>query len=270
MRRLDRQDSWRWWCAVLVITLLMGAIVVLSLPKVLRSDDPSFEFQLSLAVRGVLGLVLIFNVYTLYQHHVLRQLRGGLARQMEEASEQKARAEALYELAILDPLTGLFNRRFSQERLEAEISRANRHDTPLAVVLLDLDKFKQINDRFGHAAGDLALKEFARLLNKGIRGADFAVRTGGDEFMVVLPECPQENVQVVLSRLAPFEIDFGGNRIPISASLGWAQYRSPETAEEVIRRADEALYQQKRALSAPTPSTRGKKYGKPSSIRTLS
>jgi protein-S-isoprenylcysteine O-methyltransferase Ste14 len=85
LRRLDRQDSWRWWCAVVVITLLMGAIVVLSLPKVLRSDDPSFEFQLSLAVRGVLALVLIFNVYTLYQQHVLSSpwcnpalLRGGV------------------------------------------------------------------------------------------------------------------------------------------------------------------------------------------------
>jgi diguanylate cyclase (GGDEF)-like protein len=268
LRRLDREDSWRWWNAVFVITLLMGVIVVLSLPKLLRDDDPSFVLQLTLAVRGLLGLVLIFNVYTLYQQYLLKQVRGGLARQIEEASEQKARAEAFYELSILDPLTGLFNRRFSQERLEAEISRANRHDTPLGVVLFDLDKFKQINDRFGHGAGDLALQEFGSHLNKAIRGSDFAVRIGGDEFMVVLPECPPENVQIVLSRLASFEIDFGGNRIPISASAGWAQYRSPESAEEVIRRADEALYQQKVALSGPTPATRGYKYGKPSSIRT--
>lgn len=247
--QLDRQDSWRWWNAILVITLLMGLVVVLSLPQLLRSNDPSFESRLTLAVRGLLGLVLFFNVYTLYQQHLLRQLRGGLARQMAEASEQKARAEAFYELAILDPLTNLFNRRFSQERLEAEISRANRHGNPLAVVLLDLDRFKQINDGFGHAAGDFALKEFARRLTKAIRGSDFAVRNGGDEFMVVLPECPPENVQVVLARLASFEIDFEGSLIPVSASLGWAQYRSPETAKELIRRADEALYQEKMARS---------------------
>src|SRR5216684_4125514 len=74
LRRLDRKDSWYWWNAVLVIMLLMGAIVVLSLPKILPDDDPSDNVQLSVAVRGLLGLVLIFNVYTLYQQHLLRQL----------------------------------------------------------------------------------------------------------------------------------------------------------------------------------------------------
>ena len=85
--------------------------------------------------------------------------------------------------------------------------------------------------------------------------------------MVVLPECPPEKVQVVLSRLNSFEIDFEGNVSAISASLGWVHYRAPETAEEVIRRADEALYQQKVAVSTPTPPTLGHKYGKPSPIR---
>ena len=262
LRHLDRQESWRWWNAVLVIMLLTGVIVVLSLPKLLQSNDPSFELNLTLAVRSLLGLVLIFNVYTLYQQHLLRQLRNRLATQIESASEQKARAEAYYELAVLDPLTGLYNRRFSQERLLAEISRANRHGVPLAIILFDLDKFKKINDRYGHAAGDLALKEFARHLSKAIRGSDFAVRHGGDEFMVVLPECPPDKVQIVLSRLVPFGINVDGNRISICASHGWAQYRSPETAEEVVRRADAALYQHKHAL----PLTRGHKYSQPRPI----
>ena len=126
LRRLDRKDSWYWWNAVLVITLLMGAIVVLSLPRLLPADDPSFQLELSLAIRGLLGLVLIFNVYTLYQQHLLRQLRNSLAGQIEIATEQKVRAEALYEQAVIDPLTGLFNRRFSDERLQAEISRADQ------------------------------------------------------------------------------------------------------------------------------------------------
>jgi diguanylate cyclase (GGDEF)-like protein len=265
LRRLNRQDSWRLWNAVLVIMLLMGAIVVLSLPKLLQSNDPLFEVDLTLAIRGLLGLVLIFNVYTLYQQHLLKQLRNSLAGQIESASEQKARAQAYYELAILDPLTGLYNRRFCQERLETEISRANRDGVPLAVVLFDLDDFKEINDRFGHAAGDAVLKEFAHRLNKATRGSDFAVRNGGDEFMVVLGECPPENVQVVLSRLAPFEMDLGGNSVHVSASQGWAQYRSQETAEEVIGRADAALYEQKLALSAPT---RGHKYRQPTPIQT--
>jgi len=240
--------------------LLMGAIVVLSLPRLLQPDDPYFEVQLTLAVRGLLGLVLIFNVYTLYQQHLLKQLRNRLAGQIEEASEQKARAEAYYELAILDPLTGLYNRRFCQERLKAEIARANRHGIPLAVLLFDLNDFKQINDQIGHAAGDYALKEFALRLNKTIRGSDFAVRNGGDEFMVVLPECPAENVEAVLARLAPFEVEFEGNRFNVSSSVGWAQYQPPETVEELIARADAALYEHKTALSH---SVRGRKYGAP-------
>src|SRR5215471_18855453 len=107
LRRLDRKDSWHWWNAVLVIMVLVGAIVVLTLPKLLPEDDPSYNAQLSILVRGLLGLVLIFNIYTLYQQHLLKQLRNHLAGQLEVTTEQKVRAKALYELAVLDPLTGL-------------------------------------------------------------------------------------------------------------------------------------------------------------------
>ncbi len=245
LRRLDRQDSWRWWNAVLVIMLLMGAITVLSLPSLLRQDDPSFQLQLTLAVRGLLGLVMIFNVYSLYQQHLLRQLRNQLSTQIEAATEQKVRAETFYELAILDPLTGLYNRRFAEDHLKAEIARVEKRGDPLAVLLLDLDKFKTINDRYGHSAGDQVLKEFARRLKKSTRGSDIAVRLGGDEFMVILPECSQEKVQLILSRLADFKIMVEGETVPVSSSRGWAQYQRSETAEELLRRGDKALYADK-------------------------
>jgi diguanylate cyclase (GGDEF)-like protein len=245
LRVLDRKDWWHWWNTVLVIMSLMGAIVALSLPKILGDNDFSSGLQLDLAVRGLLGLVLIFNVYMLYQQHLLRHLRNHLSSQIEVATEQRVRAETFYELAILDPLTGLYNRRFSEEHLRTEIARAERRGDPLMVLLLDLDNFKGINDRFGHSAGDLVLKEFARRLNKGIRGSDIAVRLGGDEFLVILPECPPEKVDVVLSRLTDFEIEMGQDRIPVSSSRGWAQYEAANTAEELIRRADEALYAHK-------------------------
>ena len=249
LRRLDRRVSWQWWNAVLVITLLMGTIVVLSLPRDFQGDDPSFQLQLTNAVRGLLGLVLIFNVYTLYQQHLLKQVRNELAKQIEIATEQRIRAEALYELSILDPLTGLFNRRHSDERLRSEMSRADRHGHALIVVAFDLDNLKQINDRFGHVVGDLALKEFARRLTKATRGSDFAARTGGDEFLVVLPECPPEKVKLVLFRLSPFELEVDGNRFYVSGSCGWAQYHTGETAEQLIARADDALYADKDGLT---------------------
>ena len=131
--------------------------------------------------------------------------------------------------------------------------RADRHALPLIVIVFvfDLDHFKQINDRFGHSAGDHVLKEFARHLNKAIRGSDFAVRTGGDEFLLVLPECPPEKVQIVLFRLNPFAIDFDGQRIAVSASRGWTQYQAGETLEQLTKRADESLYEDKQSRRAP-------------------
>jgi diguanylate cyclase (GGDEF)-like protein len=227
--------------------LLMGAILSLSLPKTLGDTDFSSRLQLDVAVRGLLGLVLIFNIYLLYQQHLLKKLREHLSTQIEVATEQKVRAEAFHELAILDPLTGLYNRRFIDERLRTEIARADRHGDPLIVIALDLDNFKTINDRYGHSAGDLVLKEFARRLSKATRGSDIAVRLGGDEFLVILPECPPEQVQIVLSRLSSFEADCDGDRIAVSSSRGWAELHSGETPEQFIKRADEALYEQKSA-----------------------
>jgi len=115
------------------------------------------------------------------------------------------------------------------------------------VLLLDLDNFKGINDRFGHSAGDLVLKEFARRLRKATRVSDVPVRLGGDEFLVILPECPPEKAGVVLTRLTDFEIETGEDRIPVSSSRGWARYELAYTAEELIKRADKALYANKAA-----------------------
>jgi diguanylate cyclase (GGDEF)-like protein len=253
LRILDRKDWWHWWNTVLVIMLLMGAIVSLSLPKILGDNDLSSRLQLEVAVRGLLGLVLIFNIYMLYQQHLLRQLRNHLSSQIEVATEQRVRAETFYELAILDPLTGLYNRRFSEEHLRRQIASAARRGDPLMVLLLDLDNFKGINDRFGHPAGDLVLQEFARRLSKSIRASDTAVRLGGDEFLVILPECPPDKMDVVLSRLTDFQIEWGQDRILVSSSRGWAQNQEADTSEELIRRADEALYLHKAMRFAHAP-----------------
>lgn len=245
LRGLDRQDWWHWWNTILVVMLLVGAILAISLPTILSDNNFASRQQLDVAVRGLLGLVLIFNVYMLYQQHILKRLRNYLSSQMEVATEQRVRAEALYELAILDPLTDLYNRRFSEERLRTEIARADRQGDSLIVIALDLDNFKAINDRYGHSAGDLVLKEFARRLSKATRGSDIAVRLGGDEFLVILPECSPEKAQIVLSRLTSFEADCDGNRIAVSSSRGWTQYHPGETPAELIKRADRALYEQK-------------------------
>lgn len=245
LRLLDRRNWWHWWNTVLVIMLLMGAIGALSLPKILSDKDLSSQLEIETAVRGLLGVVLIFNIYMLYQQHLLGLLRKYLSNQMEVATEQRVRAEAYYELAILDPLTGLYNRRYSEEKLAGEIARADRCGNPLVIILLDLDNFKDINDRYGHCAGDFVLKEFARRLSKGTRGSDVAVRLGGDEFLIILPDCPPEKIGIVLSRLAEFEVETGQETIKVSSSRGWAQYEPADTAEKLMKRADDSLYENK-------------------------
>ena len=113
--------------------------------------------------------------------------------------------------------------------------------------MLDLDDLKNLNDRHGHEAGDLALKRFAQRLMAGTRGSDLATRIGGDEFMVLLPECKVGSVQHILDRLLPLEIELGANKISFSYSVGWTDYQMGEAPAELLRRADHALYVQKKS-----------------------
>jgi two-component system cell cycle response regulator len=208
--------------------------------------DPFYEFHISQSVRGLLGLVLLFSVYTLFQQLQLKRIRGQLAEQIDVAGQEQKRAEEFLKLAILDPLTGLHNRRFAEERLAAEMARAGRGGNSLKVMMLDLDGLKSINDRHGHEAGDIALKTFAQRLMAATRGADLATRIGGDEFMVLLPECKVGGVRNILDRLLPLDIEVGGNKISFSYSAGWTDYLVDESPAELLRRADHALYVEKK------------------------
>jgi diguanylate cyclase (GGDEF)-like protein len=105
------------------------------------------------------------------------------------------------ELSIKDPLTGLYNRRFAMEFLTKELEKAKRYKKHLSLVMADLDNFKKINDTCGHAIGDMCLKTFANILLKHLRSADIAVRWGGEEFLLVLPETPKEVCKDIVHRL---------------------------------------------------------------------
>jgi diguanylate cyclase (GGDEF)-like protein len=164
--------------------------------------------------------------------------------------------QALYELreqAITDPLTGLFNRRYLREFLQREWIRSKRRESSLAVIMIDLDYFKRINDAFGHEAGDLVLAEIAALLKTQIRGSDIACRYGGEEFALVLPDVTLEGVQrrAEAIRAAVMRLDLKYRDKPlgrITASLGIALF--PEHAEDpdsLLRASDEALYEAKSA-----------------------
>jgi diguanylate cyclase len=245
LRRLGRNDWSLWALAILVILSLTAAVASLSLSIISEPNEPFYEFHISQSVRGLVGLVLVFSVYTLYQQVQLRRTRGRLGEQIAIAAQQQLRAEEFLKLAMVDPLTGLHNRRYAQERLATEIARAQRHQSSLTVLTLDLNDFKRINDRYGHPAGDLALQRFAERLSRAIRGSDLAVRMGGDEFVVLLPECPLGQVQAVLKRLSPLEIEVEGEKVFFGFSAGWTEYRAGETPEQLLKRADHSLYADK-------------------------
>lgn len=253
LKQIDRRDWWLWGHAVLVILSLTAAVVILSMSVVTKPEEPFFEFHISQSVRGLVGVVLLFNIYAIYQQIQLKRLRTELAQQIEIAAQQHMRAEEFLKLAMLDPLTELHNRRFAQERLAVEMTRSERHGYSLTVLLLDLDGFKQLNDQYGHFAGDLALQGFARRLTRAIRGSDLAVRMGGDEFLVILPECQTGQVQHVLTRLVPLEIAVEGEKVSFTVSAGWANYQPGESLAQLLQRADQALYANKHSQKSGVP-----------------
>jgi diguanylate cyclase len=252
MRQIARRQWWLWSSAVLVTLLLTLGIASFAFPGLLSQAENSFSYDLDIAMRGLIGLVLIFNIYTIYQQLQIHRIQARLSQQVDALGRMEERTDEVYKMAVLDPLTGLYNRRSGEQRLAEEISRSHRYARPLTVLLLDLNGLKNINDTFGHPAGDQMIKQFAELLQKAIRGSDVAVRMGGDEFLAVLPECKPAEVHLVLARLKGKKTDFDGQTIDLEFSAGWTDYISGEAPDAMLKRADAALYTNKRAAKENT------------------
>lgn len=247
IRRIARRQWWLWSSGMLVTLLLTLGVASFAFPGLLSETEAFYSFNLNLAVRGLVGLVLLFNVYTVYQQLLIHRIHNRLSDQVEALGKMEVRTEEVYKLAVLDPLTGLNNRRSGEQRLAEEISRAQRHGRPLTILLLDLNGLKNVNDKFGHAAGDEVIRQFAARLGKAIRGSDLAVRLGGDEFLVLLPECRPDEVHHVLGRLRGVDVNCNGQLIALSFSAGWTDLKPGESTEDLLKRADDALYVNKRA-----------------------
>jgi diguanylate cyclase (GGDEF)-like protein len=247
LRNLDRRQWWLWSSTVLVLVLLTIAVASFAFPAMLAREQSTYSFYLNQSVRALVGMVLLFSVYLVYQQTTIIRVRNQMADQIEALAKVESLTNEVYKLAALDQLTGLYNRRSGEQRLSEEISRALRHARPLTLLLIDIDGLKQINDRLGHPAGDQMLKCFSERLQRAIRGSDLAVRLGGDEFMVLLPECRAEEVRHVLSRVEGIEFEYDGNKVACRFSRGWTDYKPGETSAELMKRADEALYTNKRA-----------------------
>lgn len=236
----EKQNRWLWGHAIFLFALLVFVVIPFAFPGLPEEVEALLGINTADVVLFFVALVVLFDLYAVYQQFLIKRLRRQL-------TERQGHSDLLRNLAMIDPLTGLYNRRFAEQRLAAEVARSERKGHPLTVLTLDLNNFKEINDTYGHLAGDQVLHEFAAQLNKVIRGSDLAVRLGGDEFLVLLPECTVEQLELVLGRLGVLEVDWHGEKIPVTFSAGWKQYEFGERPEEMLARADEILYARKRA-----------------------
>jgi diguanylate cyclase (GGDEF)-like protein len=225
---------------------LVALMVAVGLVFWLLSASDGFIGTKLLLIALILG-TLVGHCYQMMRHHECGML---VLKQLEITAKDRAKTNRLYDLSMLDPLTSLHNRRFGEQSLKEAIERSGKTGDCLAIVLIDLDYFKEINDQCGHAVGDLALKEFSRSLRKAIRACDVPVRLGGDEFLLVLPECPRDKVSVILQRIGTPTIDCDGIKIHVCYSSGSAHFEYGDTAETLLARADEVLYAKKAARSA--------------------
>lgn len=150
------------------------------------------------------------------------------------------------EFALTDALTRLYNRGMGMRTLEQEIARSRRNGLPLTVLMIDLDEFKKLNDKYGHLQGDVALRATADQLRKTVRRTDTVCRYGGEEFMIVLPETTPEDASVLAARLFTGVEECGREvNLPVTISIGLSSMRSGDDAGDILERADRALYASK-------------------------
>lgn len=176
----------------------------------------------------------------------LKDLSDRLRRMDEESTRLRAQVRQERERAQQDALTEIPNRAAFDERINAEIARHKRHGRELSLAVIDIDKFKRVNDNFGHKAGDKVLKSVAEICAANVRASDFLARYGGEEFVLVLPETPLVQAHHVAEKLrnevAGKGFYYDKTRVPITVSVGIAQFTKGEGVDEVFQRADRALY----------------------------
>lgn len=186
------------------------------------------------------------------RNRALRTLNRELDERVKQRTAELERANRhLQVVAIRDDLTGLPNRRFAISALDELWAEARREGTPLSVLMLDADRFKPVNDTFGHATGDALLRALATQLQDAVRTSDIVCRLGGDEFLVICPRSPREGAaqvaQKILASRAPFHAEDGTECWNGALSIGIAEAaNNMATPEELLRAADEALYAAKR------------------------
>ncbi|MBK3732966.1 response regulator receiver modulated diguanylate cyclase [Azospirillum brasilense] len=247
---------------LVVISLTLMNEDGLRLCSQLRSHERTRQVPILLVVdegdlnRVAKGLELGANDYVIKpidRNELLARARTQIRRKRYQ-ERLRANYEQSLSMALTDSLTGVFNRRYINAHLPRLLERAIDNHKPVAVLLFDIDHFKVVNDSYGHTAGDEVLKEVSSRASRNLRTFDLVARLGGEEFVVILPDTDAEAALTVAERLRTriadtlFKVSADAGEIPVTVSIGVAVGgRLGDTAEGLIRRADDALYEAKRA-----------------------
>jgi diguanylate cyclase (GGDEF)-like protein len=232
---------------------LRGAVA--ELPVAPLKGEPRAEQIISVPLRTGSGVLGVLNLYDRsdgrpFDHSDLETIQS-FAGQAAVAVDNVLLHQEAQRLSVTDGLTGLGNFRFFQQTIAREVDRAARFGRPLAVLMLDLDHFKQVNDKHGHQVGDEVLVEVAERIRAEVREVDVVARYGGEEFVVVLPETGHDGAtqlgERIWQRVRATPITTAAGALPITVSLGAAIYpENGDSAAALIRAADKALYAAKR------------------------
>lgn len=232
---------WIFLLAMLVLGLLLHRWILgpISRLKVATEQIVQGNYEVEAPLVGVgefIDLSLSFRHMVAVVKQTNQELEGKI----------KSRTEELQRLTEIDPLTGLLNRRGVMDRFEKEISRQARQFGSLGILLLDLDHFKQVNDTYGHAAGDVALCSTANILQSMKRSYDHAGRWGGEEFLILLPDCSEQDLLAIAERIREviqtLRIETGTSEFSFTVSIGAHHPNNPQTLDAMLVQVDKALY----------------------------
>ncbi len=228
------------------LVLALGAASLISPKSFWHSNEIEIMLPPQILFLTMIMLVIISLYFTRRETENRRLRLANLEQTLAHHSERSA--------GLLDSLTNVFNRNFLYELLQSEIARAERNQRPLALIMCDVNHFKRINDRYGHLMGDYVLAQVAAILKYCIRGSDYIVRYGGDEFLIILPETEERGANVVLRRMqqkvAEWDQENRVGDVPISVSLGLYHHVPGQAAEKDLAEADSRMYQAKQAVHA--------------------
>ncbi len=244
---------------LLMVSLNLQGADGLRLCSQVRSLDRTRHLPILMLVelgddaRLLRGLDMGVNDYLtrpIEKNEMLARVRTQIRRK-RYADSLRTKLEASVEMAVTDPLTGLYNRRYMESHITTLLEEAKLRGKPLSILVSDIDYFKSVNDTYGHDAGDIVLKEFAARIRKGIRGIDLACRMGGEEFVVIMPDTDLSKAFAVAERLRArianesFVID-DNTSIDVTVSIGIAVLEKVgDTPQILFKRADQALYRAK-------------------------